>query len=52
MPAIYLTEPQRQWLERLARDRRIDWLLRVCAREDPARRSLPETKWRGNHRVK
>jgi hypothetical protein len=52
MPALYVTEAQRYWLERFAEERRIEWLLRACRREDPARRTLPATKWRGSDRVR
>jgi hypothetical protein len=50
MPALYVTEAQRYWLERLAEERRIEWLSAACKR--PARRTLPATKWRGSERVK
>ena len=52
MPMIFVNESQRQWLERLAEERRIPWLLTACRLEDPKRRGLPETHWIGAKRIK
>ena len=51
MPMIFVNESQRQWLERLAEERRIPWLLAACRLEDPKRRGLPETHWHGAKRL-
>ena len=52
MPMIFLTEPQRQWLERLAETNGPPWLLQAVKREDPKRRGLPESHWRGTEKLK
>lgn len=58
MPMIFVTEPQRAWLERLAAAYGVKWLRRAAALEDPVRRGLakPErlepTRWRGSEKIK
>ena len=50
MPFIFLDEQQRQWLERFAEANGPPWLLKAVKREDPKRRSLPVTYWRGRQK--
>ena len=52
MPMIFVNESQRQWLERFAEEQRIEWLLKAARLEDPKRRGLPESHWRGAKKLK
>ena len=51
MPFIFIDEEQRQWLERFAEaNKGPAWLLEAIRREDPKRRGLPVTYWRGRQK--
>ena len=50
MPFIFIDEEQRQWLERFAEANGPTWLLKAVKREDPKRRGLPVTYWRGRQK--
>ena len=50
MPFIFLDEEQRQWLEKFAKANGPAWLLQAVQREDPQRRGLPVTYWRGRQK--
>lgn len=44
---IFLTEPERFWLEQHAAEYGPDWLFRAAKREDPKQRGLHVTHWKG-----
>lgn len=48
---IFVNESQRQWLERLAKENGPEWLLKAVQLEDPKKRGLPETHWKGAKRL-
>lgn len=51
VPFIFIDEEQRQWLERFAEaNKGPAWLLEAIRREDPKRRGLPVTYWRGRQK--
>lgn len=51
MPMIFVNERQRQWLERFAREQKLEWLITATHLEDPKRRGLPESHWRLGKRL-
>lgn len=50
MPFIFVDERQRQWLERFAKENGPAWLLKAVQLEDPKRRALPVSYWRGRQK--
>lgn len=50
MPFIFVDEEQRRWLERFAQANGPAWLLKAVQMEDPKRRQLPVSYWRGRQK--